>query len=339
MNRISVYIAIIFILVITYSTAMVNESYAGEETQTITANDLKLNVGKSVSIDATCSSGLPLTYVSFDTSVATVTSEGIVNGVKVGRTIISIIQPGDDVYESVRKDIVVTVEEAKHVHADVVKVTSVSMLICGGSRAVQLYKSGYNGYSYVGVSGGEWASNYKGYCKTIQSMDYRDRHIKVSYSRSRHKAIIDCIDRSLKKSHANKTILIASTNDIADNISDAQVKARARKLAKYARILRRSHKVKKRVKIKGKYVNKTYTYRNKVYVVRCTPTLGGVYATAHDTAVYNRELRKLARRYGYTYVHLRNAKNNEFISDGIHFKTGKVGYNKYMINTFLKLEY
>ncbi len=227
----------------------------------------------------------------------------------------------------------------KHIHADVVSVTDVAMVIIGASRAYQLYKSGYRNYSYVAVSGGKFCTGLKGNCKTVQSKEYRTWDKKVPYAKSRHKAVIDSIDRSLKKSHANKTILIAPTNDIAGNPTDTQVRVRALAFAKYAKTTKRSVNETRTVQVSGKSVNKTYTYKNAVYVVSCTPTLGGVHANLHDTNIYNLELKKLAKTYGYTYVQLRDAKKNEFMNDGIHFKGGMTGYNKYMIQTFLKLKY
>lgn len=226
-----------------------------------------------------------------------------------------------------------------HKHADVVKVTNIAMVLCGASRTYQLYKSGYTNFSYVACSGGRYSTALYGNCKTVQSKEYRTDDMKVSYANSRHKAILDSIDMSLKKSHANKTIHIAPSNDIAGDPTDAEVKARALAIAKYAQSTRRTFKETKRVKVNGKYVNKTYTYRNTVYVVRCTPTRNGVYANLHDTNLYNSELKRLSKSYGYTYVSLRDAKDSEFMSDGIHFKSGKTGYNQYMMQTFLKLKY
>ena len=129
------------------------------------------------------------------------------------------------------------------------------------------------------------------------------------------------------------------TNDIAGNPTDTQVRVRALAFAKYAKTTKRSVKETRKVQVSGKSVNKTYTYKNAVYVVSCTPTLGGVHANLHDTNIYNLELKKLAKTYGYTYVQLRDAKKNEFMNDGNHFKGGMTGYNKYMIQTFLKLKY
>ena len=71
----------------------------------------------------------------------------------------------------------------------------------------------------------------------------------------------------------------------------------------------------------------------------CTLTEGGVYANTHDTVVYNNELKRLASRYHYTYVPLRNAYEGEYKDDGLHFKHGKIGYNKYMIDRALSLKY
>ena len=77
--------------------------------QTITANNLTLKVGESKNINASVSSGLPLTYLPKNSAIATVDAKGKVVGRKVGSTDIVISQSGNSQYNSTKKTITVKV--------------------------------------------------------------------------------------------------------------------------------------------------------------------------------------------------------------------------------------
>lgn len=62
-------------------------------TATITANDVTVEEGQTVSIGAATNSSEAITYASADESIATVTSAGAVTGVKAGNTTISLKVP------------------------------------------------------------------------------------------------------------------------------------------------------------------------------------------------------------------------------------------------------
>ena len=62
-------------------------------TATITANDVTVEEGQTVSIGAATNSSQAITYASADESIATVTSAGAVTGVKAGNTTISLKVP------------------------------------------------------------------------------------------------------------------------------------------------------------------------------------------------------------------------------------------------------
>ena len=66
-----------------------------------------LNIGDNYKLNATASSGLPLTYTSANSSIATVDETGKVHAVRSGRTNIHIRQAGNDVYSP--KEVVATI--------------------------------------------------------------------------------------------------------------------------------------------------------------------------------------------------------------------------------------
>ena len=79
--------------------------------QTITANNIELYLNESKNINATVNSKLPLTYLSKDSSIATVDAKGNVYGKKVGTTSIDIIQAGNSQFNPAKKTITVTVKQ------------------------------------------------------------------------------------------------------------------------------------------------------------------------------------------------------------------------------------
>ena len=85
---------------------------ASKQDQVITAGNLTLKVKEKKNINAKVDSGLPLTYVSTDPSVATVAVDGTAYGNSVGTTTIIINQAGNDKYKPASKRITITVGDA-----------------------------------------------------------------------------------------------------------------------------------------------------------------------------------------------------------------------------------
>lgn len=103
-----------------------------KQTQVITVN---IPSGKTITssdfnIGATVSSGLPLSYLSTNINVATVTSSGVISIVGVGSCEIVISQAGDNAYEPVSRSISFTVAYA--VNQDIV---DTELLVYGDSIA------------------------------------------------------------------------------------------------------------------------------------------------------------------------------------------------------------
>ena len=90
-------------------TIIVNSS---KKDQIITANNLTLKVAETKNINASTNSGLPLTYLSDNPSIATVDTKGNVVGRKNGSTKITIRQLGNSSYNPASKVIVVTVSNS-----------------------------------------------------------------------------------------------------------------------------------------------------------------------------------------------------------------------------------
>ena len=86
-----------------------------KQNQTITANNLTLTINEKKNINAKASSGLPLTYTSSNPSVATVDSNGVAVGRKTGNTKIVITQAGNNTYNSVTKEITITVADTSSI--------------------------------------------------------------------------------------------------------------------------------------------------------------------------------------------------------------------------------
>ena len=81
-------------------------------TATITANDVTVEEGKTVSIGATTNSSEAITYASADETIATVTSAGAVTGVKAGNTTITMkVDAVEGKFTAAEKTITVTVTE------------------------------------------------------------------------------------------------------------------------------------------------------------------------------------------------------------------------------------
>ena len=86
----------------------------------INAEDVAVKVGKSVNIGATTNSSAPIKYVSAKTSIATVSSDGTVTGVKVGSTTITLsVDEVEGKFTAATKTINVTVSEASSAVIDV----------------------------------------------------------------------------------------------------------------------------------------------------------------------------------------------------------------------------
>ena len=81
-------------------------------TATITANDVTVEEGKTVSIGAATNSSEAITYASADETIATVTSAGAVTGVKAGNTTITMkVDAVEGKFTAAEKTITVTVTE------------------------------------------------------------------------------------------------------------------------------------------------------------------------------------------------------------------------------------
>jgi len=78
----------------------------------ITASNVSVDAGSSVAIGAKINTGATMTYVSEDTTIATVDESGNVTGVKVGETNIKITAPAGTGYSAAEKTIKVTVNKA-----------------------------------------------------------------------------------------------------------------------------------------------------------------------------------------------------------------------------------
>ena len=86
---------------------------AGPKPATINAEDVSVKVGKTVNIGATTNSSAAIEYVSGDSSIATVTSDGTVEGVAAGSTTITLSVPAvEGKFTEASKTINVTVSEA-----------------------------------------------------------------------------------------------------------------------------------------------------------------------------------------------------------------------------------
>ena len=88
-------------------TVKINSS---KKNQTISVKDLTLKINEKKNINATVSSGLPLTYKSADPNIATIDTKGDIIGRKVGTVKITITQAGNNEYNPVNKTITLTVK-------------------------------------------------------------------------------------------------------------------------------------------------------------------------------------------------------------------------------------
>ena len=91
------------------ATATVTVNVVDKKTQTITANDMTLDIGKSKSIGAEASGGGALSYKSSNESVATVDDSGLVTANAAGTATITITAASTDEYKAATKEITVTV--------------------------------------------------------------------------------------------------------------------------------------------------------------------------------------------------------------------------------------
>lgn len=93
-------------------------------TATITANDVTVDEGKTVSINATTNSTAALKYVTGDATIATVDDKGVVTGVKAGNTQITIsVAAVDKEFTAAEKKINVTVNAVEVPPAPVAGIT------------------------------------------------------------------------------------------------------------------------------------------------------------------------------------------------------------------------
>lgn len=93
---------------------------AGPKQATISADDVTVKAGKSVSIGATTNSSAAIEYVSGNTGIAKVSADGIVTGVAAGTTTITLSVPEvEGKFTAASKTINVTVSEASSSVIDV----------------------------------------------------------------------------------------------------------------------------------------------------------------------------------------------------------------------------
>ena len=84
------------------------------ETATITAGDVTVEEGKTVKINATTNSTAAITFETADASIATVSSDGTVTGVKAGATKITLkVAEVKDKFTAAEKQINVSVTAAE----------------------------------------------------------------------------------------------------------------------------------------------------------------------------------------------------------------------------------
>ncbi|MBP5373312.1 MAG: Ig-like domain-containing protein [Bacteroidales bacterium] len=84
----------------------------GKATATITASDVSVEVGQTKAIGATTNSSATLSYISGNEAIATVSAEGIVQGIAEGSTTVTITVPENDDFTEAEKVINVTVTAA-----------------------------------------------------------------------------------------------------------------------------------------------------------------------------------------------------------------------------------
>lgn len=127
-----------------------------------------VNVGETVSLDATTNSSATLKYESADETIATVSAEGVVTGVKEGTTEIIVSVPAEGVYTEASAKVTITVKPAGTISEDkyFVKVTETPtdwsgtyLIVCEDQKAAfdgSLEKlDAVNNYKEVEVAGGK----------------------------------------------------------------------------------------------------------------------------------------------------------------------------------------
>ncbi len=83
----------------------------GNKTQHISCNgNHTLTIGQKYNLGGSASSGLPVTYMSQDPSVAIVNESGVVTAVSAGRTVVYIRQAGNEIYTPVETYATITVK-------------------------------------------------------------------------------------------------------------------------------------------------------------------------------------------------------------------------------------
>ena len=87
------------------------------------ASSVSVNVGESVALGASSTSPAALSYVSADETIATVSAEGVVSGVKEGTTTITISVPAEGLYSAASAEVSITVNASGTVEKKWVKVT------------------------------------------------------------------------------------------------------------------------------------------------------------------------------------------------------------------------
>ena len=116
-------------------------------TAVITANGVSVEVGKTASIGATINSGATLSYQSANSSIATVSSTGVVTGVAAGSTTITISAPAVEGYTAASTTINVIVTSASQ--PDGIKIDGslgewANIEAQGEFHAIKEWKYGFN---------------------------------------------------------------------------------------------------------------------------------------------------------------------------------------------------
>ena len=121
-----------------------------KHSQTIYANNKSVVEGNTISLGASTSSSLGLTYSSNNTAVATVNSNGIVTGKKPGTAAITITQAGNYKYLPAAKNITVTVTEAPIVKQDqIISASSIEINVDETAKINANSNSGLTTFTYA----------------------------------------------------------------------------------------------------------------------------------------------------------------------------------------------
>lgn len=113
------------------------------------ASSVSVNVGETVELSATTNSPAALSYVSADETVATVSAEGVVSGVKEGTTTITVSVPAEGLYSEASAEVTITVNASGTVEPKVLYTLDTTGSLQGKNNS-------YTGNCDVDVDGITW---------------------------------------------------------------------------------------------------------------------------------------------------------------------------------------